>query len=1620
MADSDDEIRPVASRELPASEPQNAAGVTSVVAAQIEIDRALALSTAMDEKRRRRREQAAARRARLAQDPVAAAAARERAAANRARRRKRLRDTDPEASASVQAEDTAAHAAARRRLQAGAAVAGAHGSAARADLRSRVAIDALSSDSEGSENDEETAGMEGTARPRGLCAAEIFSGVEGYDGISPPPLPGGSGWEPAVRLHGKLTHYAGPLLAAEGREASFLQAYFLDSEENGERLAAVCRAVAHGRGGQLGFGRIPVSELDTTSRGLFDAVQMLYGMLLRENNLVKQFLMARERVQEIEATTGRPVPSLRVVVHANAVSAGCHVRVYNDAASTNGEVAAVVPQSDLDVPSMPQGTGHSGELKRDVVLMVRAPPEGAAPQGILRKVSFMNSWFDPTRFPLLFPLGTDGWHDGIQKTRGGKKVSQLDFMAYHLFTREGQFAYLQRCKRLWGEYVVDQFIKVEHARLLWQRLNQKSLQCEMYSRVVDAFRDGSAATGRIGKGVLLHASHVASPRYMAENFADSMAVVRAFGKPALFGTFTCNPQWKEIQDALLPNQTPNGRPDLITRVFKMKLKELIKMIKEDNVFGYCLAFVMTIEFQKRGLPHAHWLVILRRQDVPQTADAYDKFIRAEIPKESDSPSLRAKVLKHMVHGPCGSHNFPKDLASATTATEDCYPNYRRRSPQDGGESVAFTRGNRASQIDNSWIVPYSPLLLEKFDCHINLEIVSSVAVVKYICKYIYKGPDKAMVSVVAATRDDEGGEEVGRQPRDEIQEYLDARWIAECEAVWRGLSNPVIFRDPAVMKMPVHLENQQPVFFAPGEVEGVAATAPKETKLTAFFSLMQAPDDGESPSTTDLLYADIPRYFTWQTETRKWRRRQRGVQRSSEDTPTMIGRVAGLHPSMGDVYYMRLFLYRVKGPGSFVDIRTYEGFVHPTYKDACAARQMLATNAVWDETLTEAASWKMPAALRELFASVVALNAPADVPDLLQKHYTALSEDMNYRLASRQAQGLDLDATEDDLRRIVLLDIEKHMRARNSCLQDHQILIPAARVGEDGEALEVLGEAPPPARRAGGQALAEQLPGNRDELLAAVAHRVPTLQPDQKVVWDAVSESMDGSMGRLFFLDAPGGAGKTYLAETLLNYTRGSGHIGLAVASSAIAATLMPLGRTAHSRFKIPIEINQTSFCGFTQSTDVAKMLKKTKLIVWDEASMAHRHCFEAVDRSIVDVMGPDVASQITWLVCGDFRQVPAVVPKGSIAEIIRASLRKSPLMWSRFTRMQLTTNMRVKTRADAGQAEEASLFEAFGKWLLAIGDGVIRSAVVLQTEESARGTPAQGFDLETDLRAALPLASGQGGARRRSPRPGSTAAEQCTTKIRIPRAMCLPKGSGMQELLNSVFPEMSTVNPTNAAALDAMGERMILTTLNKDVLDLNELAIDQFPGQARTYYSIDTVSDEDMELAEVYTTEFLNTIDHSSVPTHAMVLKVGMTVMLLRNLAAQNGDCNGTRYIVTRLGDNVIELRQIGTNRRILIPKIDVTTSDCGLPIKLKRRQFPIRVAFAATINKAQGATLKRLGLWLPQPVFGHGQVYVGTSRVGDPREVIVGAPAAYYDDAGYIVTNNVVFTQLLNDDAV
>ena len=110
-----------------------------------------------------------------------------------------------------------------------------------------------------------------------------------------------------------------------------------------------------------------------------------------------------------------------------------------------------------------------------------------------------------------------------------------------------------------------------------------------------------------------------------------MAICRKFRKPDLFITFTCNPNWEEITRELRPGENVQDRPDLVARVFKLKKDQLMKDIKSGNVFGRVPAFLWVIEFQKRGLPHTHILLILDELDRPSTSSDIDNIISAQLP-----------------------------------------------------------------------------------------------------------------------------------------------------------------------------------------------------------------------------------------------------------------------------------------------------------------------------------------------------------------------------------------------------------------------------------------------------------------------------------------------------------------------------------------------------------------------------------------------------------------------------------------------------------------------------------------------------------------------------------------------------------------------------------------------------------------------------------------------------------------------------------------------------------------------------------------------------------------------------------------------------------------------------
>ncbi|GFT90933.1 ATP-dependent DNA helicase [Trichonephila clavipes] len=140
---------------------------------------------------------------------------------------------------------------------------------------------------------------------------------------------------------------------------------------------------------------------------------------------------------------------------------------------------------------------------------------------------------------------------------------------------------------------------------------------------------------------------------MQEYIQDALIFVREYGRPCLFITFTCNPKWPEITSLLLPGQNSIHRHDITARVFRQKLKSLISFITKSHVFGPTRCWMYSVEWQKRGLPHAHILVWFIDKIRPEEIDS---IISAEIPDPSTDQLLFDIVTTNMIHGPCGTLN----------------------------------------------------------------------------------------------------------------------------------------------------------------------------------------------------------------------------------------------------------------------------------------------------------------------------------------------------------------------------------------------------------------------------------------------------------------------------------------------------------------------------------------------------------------------------------------------------------------------------------------------------------------------------------------------------------------------------------------------------------------------------------------------------------------------------------------------------------------------------------------------------------------------------------------------------------------------------------------------------
>lgn len=192
-----------------------------------------------------------------------------------------------------------------------------------------------------------------------------------------------------------------------------------------------------------------------------------------------------------------------------------------------------------------------------------------------------------------------------------------------------------------------------------------------------------------------------------------------------------------------------------------------------------------------------------------------------------------------------------------------------------------------------------------------------------------------------------------------------------------------------------------------------------------------------------------------------------------------------------------------------------------------------------------------------------------------------------------------------------------------------------------------------------------------------------------------------------------------------------------------------------------------------------------------------------------------------------------------------------------------------------------------------------------------------------------------------------------------------------------------------NYTSIDYLRDRAILSPHNDTIDIINAEILKWLLGKSHIYSSVDSVSNNEYEEGDfsfTYPIEYLNSLNFSNFPQHKLHLKVNSVVMLIHNIFQRDGLCNGTRLVITRLGHKIIE-EQIITGHKsvksILRPRISLFQTEEKIPVTIRKKQFPIRLCFAITINKTQGQSLGRVDLYLPKPIFTRGQLYVALSRV-------------------------------------
>ncbi|XP_016173713.1 uncharacterized protein LOC107616245 [Arachis ipaensis] len=887
-------------------------------------------------------------------------------------------------------------------------------------------------------------------------------------------------------------HRIGSLLPDPGQKPKFEQLYIYDTQHEIMHRQEIFRQT---------------SEIDR------ELITELLEMIDTHNVIAQSF----RRVREFYQCHPSEIFSLKLYSHRKIDQ-----RTYNTPSCD--EVAALIV-----------GDFNSSDYGRDIIVRSTA--------GQLQHIYETHALYWPLQYPLLFSYGEDGYQLNFpyRGQVGGyvpgrrTRVSLREFICFRLQIREQEDGIIHKCRRLFQQFVVDCFTMIESQRLYEIRMKQSTIRGEVLQGIEEAMRRGDDEASSIGTRVILPSFFTGGRRYMFNCCQDAMR-------------FT---ERERISIA--------DRPDISCRVFHAKLKYLLSDLKEGVFFGPLSAGMYSIEFQKRGLPHAYMLLWLNRESNLQSVEIVDEFICAELPNPLKFPALYNVVTKYMIHGPCSrlrpsspcmkdgkcSKFYSKRFVDQTSFDEDGYPIYRRR-------NMGVTVKINDVDIDNRFVVPYNPLLLMKYQAHINLEFCNKSNVIKYLFKYINKGSDWVTATVGETYHVGESSQVV-----DEIKQYYDCRYLSPSESMWRIFAYDIHHRWP-------------------------------------FADNVYELDDGQQA---------VPGW--------------------------------------------------ARGCTSFRSIRTVDGVTYDTFQEACSAMGFLIDDKEYISAIKEVAKVASAAQLRRLFVMLLLSGSMGRPLSVWEQTWAYLSDDILYR-RRHELQYPDLTMSQDELQTFCLLEIEKILQSNGKSLRNY-VGMPVPNNSLVSQFSNLM--------------LLRELQYDTVSLTREHDANVLKLNEEQMVVYDKIIDCVSNKRHRFFFVYGFGGTGKTFLYRVLSARLRAEKRIVINVASSKIASLLLPGGKTAHSMFNIPVELTEDTVCRIKKDSAKAEVVRLADLIIWDEAPMTNKLEFEALDRTLRDIIVSvsDRNKNLPFggkvvILGGDFRQVLPVIPKGSRAEIVMASINSSVL----------------------------------------------------------------------------------------------------------------------------------------------------------------------------------------------------------------------------------------------------------------------------------------------------------------------------------------------------------------------